>query len=105
MSQTPTGADGAVMSITTACDPSGVRFRRDGDRLSVDYAPPTAWFPQHVLEYSRHRPDVGLSCDGTLVTLHAANGSWVWRLTGRRRTHRAGPAAEPLVMCEAAWPD
>jgi hypothetical protein len=72
------------------------------------------WFAHHVLEHSRVRypaascgpdPDVGLSFDGTHVTLHASNGRWIWKLTGRSRCHSRGPDAEPLVMVEGIWPD
>lgn len=82
-----------------------VRFRRDGDRLCVAHAPTVMWFAQHVLDGSRADPDVGLSFDGTYVTLHASNGRWVWKLTGRSWTRRAGPGVDHLVMVEGAWPD
>jgi hypothetical protein len=82
-----------------------VRFRRDGDRLCVERATPVMWFAEHVLDRHRQVPDVGLSYDGTNVTLHAANGRWVWRLTGRRWARRFGPGAEPVVMVEGVWPD
>ena len=99
------------MSVTThnvgaPPQPSGeVRFRRDGDRLSVDHATPVMWFAQHVLEHSRADPDVGLSFDGTHVTLHAFNGRWIWKLTGRIWRRSSGPGTEPLVMLEGVWPD
>ena len=60
---------------------------------------------RHALERSRANPDIGLSFDGTHVTLHAANGRWIWKLTGRSRCHRYGPDAELLVMVEGIWPD
>ncbi len=82
-----------------------VRFRRDGDRLCVAHATPVMWFARHTLECCRADPDVGLSFDGKLVTVHAANGRWVWRLTGRSRCYRHGPNVEPLVMVEGIWPD
>jgi hypothetical protein len=63
------------------------------------------WFARHVLEHTRENPDVGLSFDGTPVTLHASNGRWIWKLTGRSRCHSDGPGAEPLVMLEGVWPD
>ena len=95
--------------------PSGeLRFRREGNRLCVDHAPRVMWFAHHVLEHIRVRcpgascgpdPDVGLSFDGTYVTLHASNGRWIWKLTGRSRCHSRGPDAEPLVMVEGIWPD
>jgi hypothetical protein len=86
--------------------PSGeVRFRRDGDRLCVDHATPVMWFAQHVLEHSRAEPDVGLSFDGTHVTLHASNGRWIWKLTGRSWCRSSGPGTEPLFMVEGVWPD
>ena len=86
--------------------PSGeVRFSRDGDRLCVDHAPAVMWFAQHVLECSRADPDVGLSFDGTRVTLHASNGRWIWKLTGRSWCRSSGLGAEPLVMLEGIWPD
>jgi hypothetical protein len=82
-----------------------VRFRRDGDQLCVDYAPQVMWFARHVLEHSRTNPDVGLSFNGTHVVLRAANGRWIWKLTGRSWCRIAGPNAEPLVMLEGIWPD
>jgi hypothetical protein len=39
------------------------------------------------------------------VTLHASNGRWIWKLTGRSRCHSRGPGAESLVMVEGIWPD
>ena len=82
-----------------------VRFRREGDQLCVDHAPPVMWFARHALEHSRKAPDVGLSFDGPHVTLHASNGRWIWKLTGRSRCHDRGPDAESLVMVEGIWPD
>ncbi|MCP9271798.1 hypothetical protein [Mycolicibacterium arenosum] len=82
-----------------------VRFRRDGDRLCVDHAPSVMWFALYVLERCRAEPDVGLSYDGSLITLRAANGTWVWRLTGRRCGHRWSTDGEPFDMVEAVWPD
>jgi hypothetical protein len=82
-----------------------VRFRRDGDQVLVDHAPPVMWFARHALACCRENPDIGLSFDGTHVTLHAPNGRWVWKLTGRRRWQRNEPGAEPFVMVEGAWPD
>jgi hypothetical protein len=82
-----------------------VRFRREGHRLCVDHATPVMWFARHALDHGRHTPDVGLSFDGIYVTLHASNGRWIWKLTGRTRCHRRGPGAEPLVMVEGIWPD
>ena len=82
-----------------------VRFRREGDQLCVDRAPPVMWFARHALEHSRRAPDVGLSFDGTHVTLHAPNGRWIWRLTGRTWCRDNGPGAEVLVMVEGVWPD
>ena len=83
-----------------------VRFRREGDLLCVDHATPIMWFPRHVLDDTRQAPDVGLSFDGSHVTLRAANGQWVWKLTGRiwcRGDYVSD--AESLVMCEGIWPD
>ncbi|MDT5019448.1 MAG: hypothetical protein QOD39_5608 [Mycobacterium sp.] len=86
--------------------PSGeVRFRRDGDRLCVDHATPVMWFADHVLERSRADPDVGLSFDGTHVTLHAFNGRWMWKLTGRIWCRNTSVDTLPLVMLEGIWPD
>ena len=86
--------------------PSGeVRFRRDGDRLCVDHATSTMWFARHVLDRSRADPEVGMSFDCTHVTLHASNGRWVWRLTGRIWCRGFMPNAESLVMVEGVWPD
>jgi hypothetical protein len=82
-----------------------VRFRRDGNRLFVDHATPIMWFARHVLELCRTTPDVGLSFDGTHVILHASNGRWLWKLTGRSCWHAVGPGAEPFVMVEGCWPD
>jgi hypothetical protein len=82
-----------------------VRFRRDGNLLYVDYATSVMWFARHALDVNRAIPDVGLSFDGTHVTLHAANGQWIWKLTGRiwRRDYVRG--VESLVMVEGIWPD
>ncbi|HZQ30936.1 MAG TPA: hypothetical protein VFB19_04305 [Mycobacterium sp.] len=86
--------------------PSGeVRFHRQGDQLRVEHATPVMWFARHVLEQSSKDPDVGLSFDGTRVILHAANGRWVWKLTGRTWCYDCGPDVEPVVMCEGIWPD
>lgn len=82
-----------------------VRFRREGGQLRVDHAPPVMWFARHVLEQSREIPEIGLSFDGTHVTLHAPNGQWVWKLTGRSRCHDLGPHVEPYDMVEGVWPD
>jgi hypothetical protein len=82
-----------------------VRFRRVGEQLCVDRAPPIMWFARHALEHSRKSPDIGLSFDGTHVTLHAPNGRWIWKLTGRSWSRRNGPGMEPLVMVEGIWPD
>jgi hypothetical protein len=82
-----------------------VRFRREGEQLCVDHAPPVMWFARHALEHSRESPDIGLSFDGTHVTLHAPNGRWVWKLTGRSWYRSHGPGTEPLVMVEGIWPD
>lgn len=82
-----------------------VRFRREDDQLYVDHAPPVMWFARHVLERARANPDVGLSFDGTHVTLQAANGCWVWTLTGRSRCYDHGPDVEPLIVVEGIWPD
>jgi hypothetical protein len=85
--------------------PGEVRFRREGDRLCVHYATPVMWFARHALDHTRENPDVGLSFDGTHVTLRAANGRWIWKLTGRTRWYSRAPDAEPLVMVEGIWPD
>jgi hypothetical protein len=82
-----------------------VRFRREGDQLLVDHATPVMWFARHALESSRDHPDVGLSFDGSRVTLRASNGRWVWDLTGRCQCYRKGATAEPIVMVEGIWPD
>jgi hypothetical protein len=82
-----------------------VRFRRDGDQLCVDYATPVMWFARHVLDERRGAPDVGLSFDGSHVTLRAANGQWIWKLTGRIWCRDYVSDAESLVMCEGVWPD
>lgn len=73
--------------------------------MCVEHAPPVMWFARHVLTRSRTDSDIGLSFDGTNVTLRAANGRWIWRLTGRSRCHRYGPGAEPVIMVEGIWPD
>ena len=85
--------------------PGQVRFRREGDQLRVDHATPVMWFARHALEHSRANPDVGLSFDGVHVTLHASNGRWIWKLTGRSRSYSRGSGAEPLVMVEGIFPD
>jgi len=86
--------------------PSGeVRFRRDGERLCVAHATPVMWFARHVLERTRVEPDVGLSFDGAHVTLHASNGRWVWKLTGRSWRGPDRPDTESLVLLEGIWPD
>ncbi|MET0474917.1 MAG: hypothetical protein ABW001_09795 [Mycobacterium sp.] len=72
--------------------------------MSVDHAASVMWFPRHVLDHARPNPDVGLSFDGTHVTLRAANGRWVWKLTGRSRCHRNEHGGE-MVMVEGVWPD
>jgi hypothetical protein len=82
-----------------------VRFRRDGDRLWVDHASPVMWFARHVLERSRADPDVGLSFDGSHVTLHASNGRWIWKLTGRSWCRSFGPDGQLVVVLEGIWPD
>jgi hypothetical protein len=82
-----------------------VRFRREGDQLCVDHATPVMWFARHALEHSRAAPDVGLSFDGTHVTLRASNGRWIWKLTGRIWCRSYVPDADPLVMLEGIWPD
>jgi hypothetical protein len=82
-----------------------VRFRRDGGQLSVAHATPVMWFARHALEGSRDHPDVGLSFDGIFVTLHASNGTWIWKLTGRSRSYVGEVGVEPLVMVEGVWPD
>lgn len=63
------------------------------------------WFAHHVLERHRADPDVGLSFDGTHVTLHASNGLWIWKLTGRSWRRSSALGTEPLVMVEGIWPD
>jgi hypothetical protein len=95
----------AVHAIEAPPSWGEVRFRREDDRLCVDHASPVMWFARHVLEYSRRAPDVGLSFDGRRVSVHASNGRWIWKLTGRSRCHSYGPGAEPLVMVEGIWPD
>ena len=82
-----------------------VRFSRDGHRLCVEHASPVMWFARHVLERSRADPDVGLSFDGTHVMLHASNGRWIWKLTGRSMYCKVWADAEPFVMLEGVWPD
>ena len=98
------------MTVTThtAASPQvcgEVRFRRDGDRLCVDHATPVMWFADHVLDQTRAAPDVGLSFDGTQVTLHALNGQWIWKLTGRSCLRSFGAGSEPVRMLEGLWPD
>lgn len=82
-----------------------VRFRRHGDQLCVDRATSVMWFALYLLKGSRSTPDVGLSYDGDLVTLRAANGTWVWKLTGRRCSHRWSTDGETFDMVEGIWPD
>ncbi len=96
----------AITRTVGTPSPAGhVRFRRDGDRLCVAHAPPVVWFARHVLNHSRAEPDVGLSFDGTHVTLRASNGRWIWKLTGRSWRRNTGAETEPLVMVEGVWPD
>jgi hypothetical protein len=91
---------------TTALELCGeVKFRRDGDHLYVETATPVMWFPRHALDPDREPPDIGLSFDGTHVTLHAPNGQWIWKLTGRTLCYSRELGAEPLVMVEGVWPD
>jgi hypothetical protein len=94
-------------TMRTASPPlsGAVRFRREGDQLCVDHATPVMWFARHVLEHSREAPDVGLSFDGIHVTLHASNGQWIWKLTGRIWCRSHVSDAEHLVMLEGIWPD
>jgi hypothetical protein len=95
-----------AMHTLTAPQPSGeVRFRREGDQLCVDHAAPVMWFARHALEQCREPPDVGLSFDGTHVTLHASNGRWIWRLTGRIWCRSYVSGADQLVLVEGVWPD
>lgn len=82
-----------------------LRFRRDGNLLCVEHAPPVMWFASHVLAGTRPDPDIGLSFDGEIVTLRAANGRWMWKLTGRTRCLKYGPSAIDVVMVEGIWPD
>ena len=82
-----------------------VRFRRDGDRLCVDEATSVMWFAFYMLEGSRANTDIGLSFDGSLVTLRASNGLWIWQLTGRSRWYRWNSGGEPFAMVEGIWPD
>jgi hypothetical protein len=39
------------------------------------------------------------------VSLHASNGRWIWKLTGRIWCRSYMPGAESLVMVEGIWPD
>lgn len=87
------------------CVTGEVRFRRDGDTLNVEHAPPVMWFARHVLESLGRDPEIGLSFDGRLVTLHAPNGRWVWRLTGRSVNADNVAGGEQWEMLEGVWPD
>jgi len=96
---------GSVPTVEAPQSSGEVRFHRQGDQLCVEHATPVMWFARHVLERTQPDPDIGLSFDGTHVTLHAPNGRWIWRLTGRTRCRSCGPSAEPIVMVEGVWPD
>lgn len=87
--------------------PSGrIELRREPDGAYVDHADPVIWFAKHTLDMIRAEPfDNGWTFDGTHVTLDAANGRWVWKLTGRSRSDDHGPGLAPLVMLEGVWPD
>jgi hypothetical protein len=87
--------------------PSGrIELRREPDGVYVDHADPVVWFAKHTLDMIRDEPfDNGWTFDGTHVTLDAANGRWVWKLTGRSRSHDYGPGLAPLVTLEGVWPD
>ena len=82
-----------------------LRFRRDGHLLCVEHAPPVMWFARHVLAGTRSNPDIGLSFDGEIVTLQAANGRWMWKLTGRTKCLKYTPSAIDVLMVEGIWPD
>jgi hypothetical protein len=99
------GASGAMHTVAAPQLPGEVRFRREGDLLCVDHATPVMWFARHALVRSRGNPDVGLSFDGTHVTLHASNGRWIWKLTGRIWCRDYVCGAGSLVMVEGIWPD
>lgn len=89
-------------------EPGGrIVLRRDPDGVYVDRADPVMWFAQHALNTIEPETEesVGWTFDGSLVTLIATNGRWVWKLTGRSRCHEYGPGTEPLVMLEGVWPD
>jgi hypothetical protein len=85
---------------------SVIELRREPDGVYVDRADPVMWFAKHTLDMIKAEPfDDGWTFDGTHLTLNAANGRWVWKLTGRSKRHDYGPGLAPLLLVEAAWPD
>jgi hypothetical protein len=87
-------------------DSGRIELRREPDGVYVDRADPVMWFAKHSLDMIKAEPfDDGWTFDGTHVTLDAANGRWVWKLTGRSRCHDYGIGLAPLVLVEAVWPD
>lgn len=76
---------------------SAISFHHEHGGLHVDYATPVYWFGEHELNGPLFRSD------GQHVTVRAANGTWVWQLTGNERTETHHGK---LVRClEGIWPD
>jgi hypothetical protein len=95
---------GAVSESGT--DRGVIELRREPDGVYVDRADPVMWFAKHSLDMIKAEPfDDGWTFDGTHLTLNAANGRWVWKLTGRSKRQEYGSGLAPLVLVEAVWPD
>lgn len=75
-----------------------ISFHSHDHRLHVDQATPVYWFGQHELA-----PGSLFSFDGRHVTLRAANGTWVWKLTGKEKTETYQGVRVRVV--EGIWPD
>lgn len=65
-------------------------------------AAPVVWFGEPFLAATRlHSP--WWARTGDYIKLTAANGSWVWKLTGE--TKAVEGIDGPLIMHRAVWPD
>lgn len=78
---------------------------RDDGGFTCDLATPSCWFPEHELNDYATGWHQFLSRDGDTIKLTADNGTWIWRLTGRKYIHDYGRGTAPLVLCEGRWPD
>lgn len=72
-------------------------MHREGAQLFVDSATPIYWFDAAQLQSNF------FGFDGTHVTLSAANGTWVWKLTGKTEQRAIRNGVQ--VLHEAVWPD